>query len=116
MQTLREWPSEKVCLGEGTETSYLQGMSLGIGLSGVGVASISFVTLWWSHPPHHHMKTPAEVAPEAFSYFVLSSIIIAAAVVTYFIFFRMSFVKKHRQPEGGTLHPVMYLSLLCSVL
>ncbi|CAL8462533.1 g2066 [Coccomyxa elongata] len=78
---------------------YVQGMSLGIGLSGVGVAAISFVTLWWSHPAHHHVKTPAEVAPEAFSYFVLSSIIIAAAVVTYFVFFRMSFVRHHRQPE-----------------
>ncbi|EIE23913.1 hypothetical protein COCSUDRAFT_62444 [Coccomyxa subellipsoidea C-169] len=76
-----------------------QGMSLGIGLSGVGVASISFLTLWWSHPSMKHAKTPEEIAPEAFSYFLLSSLIIAAAVVTYFIFFRMPFVRHHRQPE-----------------
>lgn len=102
--------------GIATEFLSLQGMSLGIGLSGVGVAAISFVTLWWSHPAHHHIKTPAEVAPEAFSYFVLSSVIIAAAVVTYFVFFRMSFVRHHRQPEGGTFHPVVDLSLLRSLL
>ena len=77
-----------------------QGMSLGIGLSGVGVASISFLTLWWAHPSMDHAKTSAEIAPESFSYFLLSSLIILAAVVTYFIFFRMPFVRHHRQPEG----------------
>jgi hypothetical protein len=74
-------------------------MSLGIGLSGVGVSLISFVTLWWS-PATAAQKTPAQVAPEAFSYFVLSSVIIAAAVVTYLVFFRMSFVRHHTQPQG----------------
>ncbi|KAK9906501.1 hypothetical protein WJX75_002983 [Coccomyxa subellipsoidea] len=78
---------------------YVQGMSLGIGLSGVGVASISFLTLWWAHPSMDHAKTSAEIAPEAFSYFLLSSLIILAAVITYFIFFRMPFVRHHRQPE-----------------
>ena len=46
------------------------------------------------------MKTVDEAAPEALSYFVISSVIIAAAIVTYDIFFRQPFVKQHLQPEG----------------
>jgi hypothetical protein len=75
-------------------------MSLGIGLSGVSVALISFATLWWSPPTAAHEKTPAEVAPEAFSYFLLSSVVIAAAVVTYIVFFRTRFVHHHTRPHG----------------
>jgi hypothetical protein len=79
-------------------------MSLGIGLSGFLVAIISFLTIWWVPPAEHaataHSKTPAEAAPEAFLYFTLSSVTIAAAVVTYFTFFRMRYVKAHRQPQG----------------
>ena len=81
----------------------MQGMSLGIGMSGFLVAIISFVTIWWVPPADRsgsHVKTPAEAAPEAFLYFVLSSITIAAAIVTYFIFFRMRYVRAHRQPQG----------------
>ena len=79
-------------------------MSLGIGMSGFLVAIISFVTIWWVPPADRsgsHVKTPAEAAPEAFLYFALSSITIAAAIVTYFVFFRMKYVRAHRQPQGA---------------
>lgn len=75
-------------------------MSLGIGLSGVGVSLISFVTLLCSPATAAQVKTPAQVAPEAFSYFLLSSVVIGAAVVTYLVFFRTSFVRHHTQPQG----------------
>ena len=52
-----------------TRPCALQGMSLGLGLSGFFVSAISFITLWWCPPASHHRKTPAEAAPEAFGYF-----------------------------------------------
>ena len=75
-------------------------MSLGLGLSGFLVSAMSFITLWWCPPAAHHRKTPAEAAPEAFGYFALSCVIIAAGIVTYFIYFRTAFVKWHRRPKG----------------
>ena len=81
----------------------LQGMSLGMGLAGTVVSAISFLTCWLRPVGPSHVKTVEEAAPEALSYFVLSSIIIAAAIVTYYVFFRHPFVKQHLQPQGETI-------------
>ncbi len=78
----------------------VQGMSLGIGLAGTVVSAISFLTCWLRPVGVSHVKTVDEAAPEALSYFLLSSIIIAAAIVTYHVFFRHPFVKQHLQPQG----------------
>lgn len=91
----------------------LQGMSLGIGLSGLIVSAISFITLWWCPPAAKHLKTPAEAAPEAFGYFLLSSIIIVAGIVTYFMYFRTAYVIWHRRPKG-TAFPAVYNTASCS--
>ena len=71
-----------------------------MGLAGTVVSAISFVTCWLWPAGASHTKTVDEAAPEALSYFVISSVIIAAAIVTYDIFFRQPFVKQHLQPEG----------------
>ena len=71
-----------------------------MGLAGTVVSSISFVTCWLWPVGAAHAKTVDEAAPEALSYFVISSVIIAAAVVTYDVFFRQPFVKQYLQPEG----------------
>ena len=47
----------------------LQGMSLGIGLSGTAVSAISFLTLW-GVPRGPGPPSPAQVAPAAFAYFL----------------------------------------------
>jgi hypothetical protein len=78
-------------------------MSLGMGLAGTVVSAISFLTCWLRPVGPSHVKTVEEAAPEALSYFVLSSIIIAAAIVTYYVFFRHPFVKQHLQPQGETI-------------
>ena len=85
----------------------LQGMSLGIGLAGTVVSAISFLTCWLRPLGPSHVKTVDEAAPEALAYFLLSSIIVAAAIVTYYVFFRHPFVKRHLQPQGTThcTHP-----------
>ena len=71
-----------------------------MGLAGTAVSAISFVTCWLWPAGASHVKTVDEAAPEALSYFVTSAVIIAAAIVTYDIFFRQPFVKQHLQPEG----------------
>ena len=71
-----------------------------MGLAGTVVSAISFVTCWLWPVGASHAKTVDEAAPEALSYFVISSVIIAAAIVTYEVFFRQPFVKQHLHPEG----------------
>lgn len=87
----------------------LQGLSLGIGLAGTVVSAISFVTCWLRPVGSIHVKTVDEAAPEALSYFLLSSIIIAAAIVTYYVFFRHPFVKRHLRPQGESPAPISLL-------
>lgn len=52
---------------------HLQGMSLGIGISGTAVSAISFLTLA-AVPRHEGEPSPAEVAPAAFAYFLGKSL------------------------------------------
>lgn len=83
---------------------YVQGMSMGMGVGCVGVAAMSFFTLW-ATPRTAHVPSAAEVAPAAFAYFTGSAAVLAISIVGYLLFFYLPYVQHHSMPPGFSKPP-----------
>lgn len=75
-------------------------MSLGIGWGNVGVALLSFVTLWATPRDWHAVPSAADVAPAAFAYFLGAALVLALSIGAYLLFFYLPYVQHHSLPPG----------------